>query len=271
LLEPDFFAVPPAAVRAWGDALRMTIQTDPTVVADLLARLEAAGEPLARARLLKRAAFAVFCDAAESVPDALPRLQTALFDALRGGMAATAQAMALLALRVVLVRAPAATIQPLWPAMMTELMRIFGAVAPDPPLLLQALKLLDFALLLFPSEMQAFRWIFMGEWVPGTPDTAPPFAPYADRVLGVGQASATRAGPGRPLITQRSAATLAQLQPLVDMLRARSAAAAAAAISAPYFVDTAFIVALLEQDFAEYVGGGSQDTGWVMLEGSTRE
>jgi len=191
----------------------------------------------------------VFARAVDVVPESVQRLQEVVFDAFRWGMNRDVSASAIFLLRVMLARVPSNVIQPLWPAVIAELMRIFSN-SQDPMLLLECLRLLDFAVLLYPSEMQNYFWIFTSDWLPRPDSPASAFAPLADRILGVGLSPQVRAtGLGRPVISVRIASLLSDLQPIVDLLRGHVVAMTCSAITAPHFVDVQFITALLELDF----------------------
>ena len=157
-------------------------------------------------------------------------------------------------LRVLMLRMPPATLQSLWPLVVTELMRVFSETPAimtsgsalqqqrNTHLLLEALKALDLVLVLLPDQFQPYEWIFLHNLLDkcvvgsgGEPDDGSAILP------------ASRSDAKRPLVTMSRVRSLRALDAHIHGLRAfvranRTFAAAA--------VDHEFIEAIMDADFA---------------------
>ena len=51
--------------------------------------------------------------------------------------------------------------EPFWPVILTEMIRIFSAQTPEPALLLAVVKFLDLALVLNSEQFNFWEWIFL--------------------------------------------------------------------------------------------------------------
>jgi hypothetical protein len=180
LFSLSFFKMSRQSVSKWRSIFEKLTQ-DKSINAAILARFNAPATPQsmltaivqsqddeasARGRYLKRLAFYVF-SAAHLDREFVAGVREKLVDTFRqfGRHAKLLPVRyALLVFRVLLTRVPPPTVQAFWSSIIPELIR-WLSVKPtgddDFYLSMEALKVIDFAITVTPSEFQVFRWVFL--------------------------------------------------------------------------------------------------------------
>ncbi|KAL8448843.1 hypothetical protein Emed_003551 [Eimeria media] len=193
LQGPRFFVRDRRSLRAWGLAFR-SILTAETSKLDALVPPPNPGvfasrdkEAASRLSHLKRVAFVLLAAPGETFVSQVAALLEKLTEALKAQHAQEAAVQVFVCVRVLLLRLPAASRTPVWPIVLTELIRVFSCLsapittpgalpsstsggpspvaseAPPPPLLLAGLKVVELAMLLELPDFTLYRWVFFEE------------------------------------------------------------------------------------------------------------
>lgn len=209
-MEPKFFHVDMETLRHWRLVINeISKERDRPLVHELLSRL---GPPVGsftatpitgtiflnrnneaqnRGRLLKRMAFVLFSGEIDEYAAFIPHFQEKIVESLK--LCNNADALVsqvFFFLRVLLTRMSPGNLRALWPMIVTELISVLRRPKRvDPIVLMEAVKLIDFAMVSLPEEFQMYKWMYLFD--PQTADIATQidtdqcilFSPYLNRML----------------------------------------------------------------------------------------
>eukprot|EP01127_Copromyxa_protea_P018632 TRINITY_DN5906_c0_g1_i1.p1 TRINITY_DN5906_c0_g1~~TRINITY_DN5906_c0_g1_i1.p1 ORF type:complete len:1867 (-),score=303.28 TRINITY_DN5906_c0_g1_i1:19-5106(-) len=170
----DFFNMDVKQSKAWSSIIGTFYTTDTTLFPDFLKIFSRAPalfvnkqrENYNRAYNVKRLAFIIFSSKHDAFFEYTHLIQERLVDVLKSS---TGPALTLiteyvfLVLRTLLLRTTPKKVEPFWPVILTEMMRIFAMPSPPPTLLLAVVKFLDLVLVLNNEQFNFWEWIFVPE------------------------------------------------------------------------------------------------------------
>eukprot|EP00760_Papus_ankaliazontas_P015777 PhM_4_TR16720/c0_g2_i1/m.83350 len=297
LNDGNFFKVDRLAMSMWRDALTSLLRTEPSHLEALLASIRLPetflmlqtaprkGDAVHRARQLKRLGFALFCTQLKDGATMGIILQklTESIKHFRSHMDGTVVRYALFVFRVLMTRAPRHSLGAFWPIVISELIHIFAVSTGkgrDKDLVLEALKVVDFAMCVVPEEFTVFRWIFFNSGDSGSATTFTPLisamarklsreTPSTPALLEVGyeEDAANAGGPGaanRPVISfpERCYDDLLDVASIVNALQHANEGTDVARVADPSRFDQRYVDWLLIGDFIQK-GMPLDDTAFV--------
>ena len=176
-LDPKFFETEGVVAGKWKSLVHAVMCQEKPSFNDLLAKFTTSqmnvfsskeAEGLLRARLLQRISFAVFAAPQDHYLPHLTAIQERLVECLRGSFAGaypSVQRQVFFCLRILISRITPQNLISFWPLILTELIRVFSerkAEATDLAVVAEALKFIEFAMLILPGEFQLYAWMFLG-------------------------------------------------------------------------------------------------------------
>eukprot|EP00743_Colponemidia_sp_Colp-15_P009252 GILK01010105.1.p1 GENE.GILK01010105.1~~GILK01010105.1.p1 ORF type:complete len:2033 (+),score=370.69 GILK01010105.1:843-6101(+) len=234
--HPDFFNTNRRTLRRWAVILNSIVTEDRrNCIQDLLSKITATqtvtqlftnrdADVAAKARAMKRLCFVLFSGETDEYVGFLPAIMEKIVESLRMPQATPLHVQVLLCTRLFLLRFGHQHLTPLWPVVLTELVRIFTE-STDPQLFLAAFKFLDLVALLQTEEFHLHQWMFLMDAI--TLSSAfssglPSFQPYAESFAEGGvfartelerDATLPKDRKRRPLFTFKTVKDLSELKP----------------------------------------------------------
>eukprot|EP00759_Apiculatamorpha_spiralis_P058042 PhF_6_TR895/c0_g1_i1/m.1410 len=189
LQDSNFFKLDRPTLSKWREIFGAILSTEPAFLESTLTNMKPPDysflvmekqrktDAISRARMLKRLAFVIFCSNVKDnalLNTILQRITESVkyYNMILDGIVLR---YALFVFRVLMTRAPRTAIAAFWPIIIGELIRIFSTFdgrSASKDLVLEALKVIDFACNVVPEEFAPFRWMFFdisSHVVPGTP------------------------------------------------------------------------------------------------------
>uniref|UniRef100_A0A0G4IFE5 Uncharacterized protein n=1 Tax=Chromera velia CCMP2878 TaxID=1169474 RepID=A0A0G4IFE5_9ALVE len=125
-----------------------------------------------RAKHLKRISMLIFSCPQDAFVAQLPSILERLVESLRVPNAPPLYEQVFLAMRVLMLCVSPQYLTPLWPVLLTELIKVLsGRPLQDPQLVLAALKVVDLASVLELPEFHLHQWIFVSDLLHAADDT----------------------------------------------------------------------------------------------------
>lgn len=182
--DTRFFNANPASSPRWRLLVKTLMESDKTVIAELIGKITAAPsanifanreyEMLLRSLNLRRLSYALFAGERNQYLGQLPAIQEKLVDLLRNPtLAPVVLSEVYLCMRVLLCRLSPHNMNSFWPVILTEMFRVFEQCIGSPPadgsedlmVILAACKFLDLVLVLQTEEFQTHQWMFVTDTV----------------------------------------------------------------------------------------------------------
>jgi len=166
-MKPEFFLMDLDSMTHWRWVISRVVSFDQSVLQDLISPAQPKGlftshksDVLARARQLKRLTFVIHSGRIDQYARYLSQIIEKLVESIKVHDADLLYTQVLFCIRVLLARISPEHLSPIWPIVISEIIRAFDE-AIDLDLLLQACKFVDLALVILPHQFQIYQWMFV--------------------------------------------------------------------------------------------------------------
>ncbi|KAF8817986.1 Dopey, N-terminal domain-containing protein [Cardiosporidium cionae] len=167
----SFFLLDRRTLRCWKEILRIVLLNDWQPLSILLPPPHAGmftsreSDMQARVDHLLRFSFLIFCCPKDTFLEQLSFILERLTESLRVIGAIRVFEKVFLCIRVLFLKISSSSLTPVWPVLLTELIRIFSAKAEklEESLILAALKVVDLAGVLNIPDFHLYQWMFLSD------------------------------------------------------------------------------------------------------------